>query len=150
MIPEGFLRRALKVAHETIEDKTRMSPNDFLNGDDYVYYEDVSGELMSKLALTEQQVDLLLGYLYENVARSSEEYLNMPSFKKPKEQTHEVWIEEVWIARYNRKLHVNAYNPIMAQFLSYEDPGEYEVGQPEEEWVSHEDTEMNYNGIARN
>ncbi len=150
MIPEGFLRRALKVAHDTIEDITGMSPIKLLNSDDYVYYEDVSGELMSKLALTDRQVDILLGYLYENLANTSYAYENMVSFKQPQIKTHEVSVEETWTIRYKRKLHVEAYNPLMAQFLSYEDPGAYEVGQPEEEWMDHLETEMYYKGIARN
>ena len=150
-LPEGFLKkRALKMAHEVVESETGKHPTELFNEENTntFDYETVTGVLMEKLALSDKDVDLLMGYLYENAQHTSDDYINLTTIVQPKMGKHEIFYEEVWIARDVRKLHVPAYNPLMAQFLTLEDPGYYEKSS-DVEWVSHEDTETTYNGIVR-
>lgn len=147
MINERYIRRLLKIAHTRIEDITGKSVSVFFEGKDYVYYDDITGKLMEELAMTEDQIDYLMGSLYVNVARSSDEYENLPTIKTPEKHKHKLVVEELWTVRHNRNLEVEAYSPVMSGFMAWNDPGEYEVSN-DEEFINHEDTEMFYIGIV--
>jgi hypothetical protein len=151
MIPDGFLRRALKIAHKKVVEVTNQNPREFFKNGQAWKYDKISSDLMNDLGLKMEQVDELLGYLYENPGHSSDDYANMTTFKQPKEEKHNIIITETWAVAYHRDLEVKAYNPIMAKFLAEDDPGAYESDKSiPDDWLDVQDTIINYKGIVRN
>jgi hypothetical protein len=96
-----FLRRILPKIHKKITDELQGEPIKlFFEEESHVWeYETISGDLMESLALTTEQVDLIMGILYVNLRDTPEEYASVEKFKKPSKVSYLIDKDEIWTAR---------------------------------------------------
>ena len=119
----------------------------FFDGDDGFGFEEFSGELIEIYGIEEDQIDLLLAYLYLNLRTNPEDYESIETFLKPKLQIHEVDVDEFWTVRNTLSYEPVAYFPSQAVFIVNE--GTEPVTGTEEDYIEMDNRDTDYKGVKQ-
>ena len=142
-----FFRKVLPLIHKNIAKEMQGEPvKFFFEKEDYAWgYSTITGNLMELYALSDEQVDYVMGVLYANLRDTPEEYVMIENFKKPVSSTYLIDSDEIWIARQTYSYKVDGYFPTMAGIKVEEDTaGDY--FNEDVEGLTHEETSLDYKG----
>ncbi len=108
-------------------------------------YNLITGKMMELYALTEEQIDYVLGVMYTNLRDTPEEYVTIDNFKKPVNSTYHIDSDEIWTVRQTHSYKVDGYFPTMAGMKVEEDVAGAHFDE-HVEWLSHQDTTLDFRG----
>ena len=141
---DKFLRKLLPQIHKKIE---QLAPGNrslhsfFENPDLHFLYETISGDLIKLLAMSEEQIDLLLAYLYENLRENATDYEDIETFRKPKLRTIKIDKDVFWTVRDTETFKPESYFPSMAAYMVDNEIGVDAYGERSElDWIEIQDT----------
>jgi len=142
-----FFRKVLPIIHKNIGKEMYGQPVRFIfeNADYIGEYSSVTGKIMEIYALSDEQMDYVMGVMYVNLRDTPEEYGTIENFKKPVSSTYHIDSDEIWIARQTYSYKVDGYFPTMAG-IKVEDNVVGDHFGEDVEWISHEETSLDFKG----
>ena len=142
-----FFRKVLPIIHKNIGKEMYGQPVRFIfeNADYIGEYSSVTGKIMEIYALSDEQMDYVMGVMYVNLRDTPEEYGTIENFKKPVSSTYHIDSDEIWIARQTYSYKVDGYFPTMAG-VKVEDDVVGDHFAEDVEWISHEETSLDFKG----
>lgn len=143
---DAFLRKILPQVHKKIINNIHSLERFFEDPEVWHIHEEVSSDIMTRLGLSDEDVDLLLAYLYENQQEQPEDYKNIETFIEPQLRDIKIDKDQFWTVRDTETFVSKAYFPSMAAFMVANNEAK-SVGRLEMDWVNL-DEEKYSNGSA--